>query len=161
MIWIGAWQICEPVFKFIFRSSSSNLKRPFDGNDSLEEPSSDELPVKVPKTEFVEANMEATIEEISEQFSETEPIDYSLTSTSDDTASEVDKLKESPEPKNVENFQMFCHVCLKVFKIPKNHSEEELPVAQCFMCPKAIYCKNCIYSVNHLKIHSGLEINQE
>ena len=156
------------LLSFNFRLPSNSLKRPFEGNESIgDEPSSvgsDDSPSlasKVPKTEFVEATNENVSESFTDQsFTDQEPIDYSLTSTSDDTegtASEVDKLKESPEhQKNLDNFQMFCHVCLKVLK-----KSVDLQVAQCFMCPKAIYCKNCIYSVNHLKIHSGLEINKE
>ena len=92
-----------------------------------------------------------------------EPIDYSM--STDDTASEVDKLRDfsSKYEQQLENFQIFCHVCLKVLRYTKKDSKKggdaELPAAQCFMCPRAIYCKNCIYSMNHLKLHTGINID--
>ena len=97
------------LLPFNFRLPSNSLKRPFEGNESVdEEPSSDDSPSlasKVAKTEFVEATNENVSESFTDQsFTDQEPIDYSLTSTSDDT---VERLRQSvfaqekPEEANV------------------------------------------------------------
>ena len=144
----------------------NGLKRSFDDTENGDEPASVDsgesadsqtsAPVKIPKTEFVE---EDEITEASPDEGDSEPIDYSM--STDDTASEVDKLQ--PTEKQLEGFQMFCHVCLKILRCSRGGNDpftsKELPMAQCFMCPRAIYCKTCIYSINHLKLHTGINID--
>jgi len=110
---------------------------------------------KSPKTEFVE---EDEILNLSDS-----PIDYSI--STDDTSSEVEKISKP----NLESFQLFCHICLKMIcpgltnsqnrsKRKKSGKCDSIGFSQCFMCPRAIYCKTCIYSINHLKLHSGINI---
>jgi len=112
---------------------------------------------KIAKTEFVEED-EGHVTLSPETCSE--PIDYSM--STDDTASEVEKIQKSPiSAKELDGFQMFCHVCLKVLRCStkNNFKCDELPMAQCFMCPRAIYCKTCIYSINHLKLHTDINVD--
>lgn len=147
---------------------ASALKRTLDELENGDEPASigsaesndsQTSAPKIPKTEFVEED------EIicASQDDDSEPIDYSM--STDDTASEVEK----PTEKQLDSFQMFCHVCLKILRCGNkgwvndrkvtHMRSDELPLAQCFMCPRAIYCKTCIYSINHLKLHTGINVD--
>ena len=142
----------------------SKLKRHSEESLETEDNSDDSASsaAKIPKVEFV---AEFVPDEEGSSMDHSSPIDFSMDriSTDNDTASEVEKSDKSSE-KLIDDFQIFCQVCLKQLHcgadiFAKKKGSTDLPAQQCFMCPRAIYCKDCIYSINHLKLHTQLKVD--